>query len=644
MGAFSLIVVINLLNRSMMSGVLPDISLNIPINESENSSNVSQAGINSTLITGVLHSEPKTCSQCTINIENNELFFCYSCSRDDNKPESQRFYCKNCAVVHMRVTKHPIVNSEGREVAVCHKHKNLALNFCKSCKVTFCWDCSNMHEGAAGHVNVSLACKDDAIRYQYEERKELVAKRRNLLARVHHFKSQINSEIVENNNVKYDFNKISQELSAKIEETMQQQAGVKREFSCVDDSCNEVLNLMNTKENLPPQEIERAFTEAEKLLSEWENAELSTHTVFRPAKIQVTDGDIVHVLHKALVEFIKPGDIKYCNVELLTKGQRLFPKVKSKNDVSGLLIRDRCLNGKITNVTNYGHGKLSVCELEGGKRKNKPMFLKDIHLSGIKSAYAFNGLIVLETRDLFQLVDLVQVSGNRLTKQVNEQEFIVFVIGKGSGCDENDFDTIKWHDTAKCLLFQDKQLDCPSLPKCLDYFYTNNSDILACVDYENNVHVYNLTMDSHAKLGWVEHGLQSVDEIQFLGNNMLFLYETESKKISVIFQRFAKSGEAFWTFLSVHKLHTDSNYFNVFEFGEKCPKRFERNTDPHICDSKCCGRGEAVEGDPSGKRKNCCVVDLVHSEEMIFENKYYLKFTGCRHLFNDSSDSEDSDV
>merc|ERR1712226_1502286 len=114
MGAFSLIVVINLLNRSDLFFV------------------IEMSGRNCV---------DRACVNCDEKLADEEYFKCNSCLETSEQTEC---FCDVCIVSHVK-KNHTIVDHNGQEPIICCEHKHICFHYCSDCNVVCCTKCLQKH-------------------------------------------------------------------------------------------------------------------------------------------------------------------------------------------------------------------------------------------------------------------------------------------------------------------------------------------------------------------------------------------------------------------------------------------------------------------------------------------------------------------
>merc|ERR1711879_151543 len=113
MGAFSLIVLINLLNRSDLIFVFIEMS-----------------GRNRV-----------KCATCYEKLSYEGYFRCNTCLQTS---KHIKIFCDGCITSHLKKS-HTIVDHNGHGPAICGEHKHICFHYCSDCNVVFCAKCVQKH-------------------------------------------------------------------------------------------------------------------------------------------------------------------------------------------------------------------------------------------------------------------------------------------------------------------------------------------------------------------------------------------------------------------------------------------------------------------------------------------------------------------
>ena len=87
--------------------------------------------------------EKQKCDHCKKDYT--ELYHCETCNRNGEEfPQGKELLCQICIAQHL-VIDHAIIDNKGHKPLACNEHKMLERNYCRTCDVTFCWECMSKH-------------------------------------------------------------------------------------------------------------------------------------------------------------------------------------------------------------------------------------------------------------------------------------------------------------------------------------------------------------------------------------------------------------------------------------------------------------------------------------------------------------------
>ena len=593
-----------------------------------------------------------TCLSCDISLDHDSYFKCNSCVITSNV----QHFCKNCILVHLR-KGHSIIDNEGVHVPVCEQHKNIAFKFCNDCNVQFCMDCIETH---IGHQFVSLQMRNAVIRKKLQADIAHLEKYASPIRKTKLMMEQISAKISRTESQSKVRSQIEQIISGLKENIASDFARAVVEIGSstsssekvdkllsVDESLREMADMVSTTSSFTASSVnvENFVSRCGDTIEDVGKSCMASHVFLQPFEVTQSLQNIQESLYKKLMDHIKVPKLESMKIHKLPKGRKLLAGSTKNENKFGLIVHNRSMSGKLLNITKSGENKISVASVQldakskvkGGR---KSAAINDIRFADIKNAYAWGGVIILileETTEIFDIETLDNLSCLQTVSASGEyensgQKYIIYVYGS----DRSDYELVIWDTGSKVLTFSSQdlkylQLPCLKPPVCADLYFEGN--ILAYSNVDNDVTISYLESKKQVTIEREEHGLFTVDEIHFLGDRLLILFEKESRVIVVLSERVPQAN---WSVSSVHQLNEDRSFANEFGVGANLPIEKPVLTDTHYCEKeKCCKKGQFVYG--SGRqieRKNCCNFEPVDCDEIVFANRYYANFAGCVHSMN----------
>ena len=106
------------------------------------------------------------CSHCEEPLNVECSFKCLQCNLTDGTSKPPEIFCDTCiTVIHVK-KGHQIVDNRNLEPAICSEHKQLCLDYCKSCEELICTKCLRLHRK---HDSVPLTEKGSEVRREVFE-------------------------------------------------------------------------------------------------------------------------------------------------------------------------------------------------------------------------------------------------------------------------------------------------------------------------------------------------------------------------------------------------------------------------------------------------------------------------------------------
>ena len=106
------------------------------------------------------------CSHCEEPLNVECSFKCLQCNLTDGTSKPPEIFCDTCiTVIHVK-KGHQIVDNRNLEPAICSEHKQLCLDYCKSCEALICTKCLRLHRK---HDSVPLTEKGSEVRREVFE-------------------------------------------------------------------------------------------------------------------------------------------------------------------------------------------------------------------------------------------------------------------------------------------------------------------------------------------------------------------------------------------------------------------------------------------------------------------------------------------
>ncbi|XP_063729679.1 uncharacterized protein LOC134857234 [Symsagittifera roscoffensis] len=596
------------------------------------------------------------CSSCSIALKVESTFTCRSCLGN-----VEGTFCRSCILAHLR-KNHAVRNHSGKEVTVCDTHQNIAHKYCETCDVVFCMECFEDH---AQHVFKPLVEKEENLNSEIqghigrlEKDSKPVLKRKQLMSNICNKMLRSADHTQESRDV---FNLVAETFMDKFDDVFKENKtscsksivdSINNSKKCL-ESVEEKLNVLrDLGHSLPMQGVQKL----NEIVSNCEEAlsrapiDSDEHMYLMPLhlKKKLPDKMLFEIAAKML-ELLQFPELVRSKV-IKPAGIAISPE-KRRNQKQGLLTYNHSLNGRIFCISKSGEKKISFSlhpNLTSVAKKSKAI-IDEIRYEDIKSAYCYENLMVLNLIGSEKIVIDIDVSEivkkyDAVSEPLLTPE-VLFVYPSH----ENDCECIFYEPNLSSIRLSGVNLSALSIdgvarPKCLDLHF--EFKVMAYADFSDSVWILSLISKKQLKIEKELHGLNTVDEVHFLGDRTLLLFENESRIVVALTEEIKESS---WKLSSVHRLN-EGNFISDFIIEGDFPVLADpKLKQPHNCENAsivcCCKKGKHVDGTAKKVRRvDCCNFEPVDSFEIVFANKYYARFSACRHSDSMTSQTRDQNL